>query len=161
MKSKGAGSEIQKIVQGRVLYDKQSLDLYSVDASSYLLRPQVVVIPKDEEDIIAVLKYATKNKIPVTPRGAGTGLVGSALGKGIILDLKNFDKIRIGPNHVEVGAGVFKGILDKELEKTGRFFPPNPSIGPYCSIGGMIATNASGSHSLKYGSTIEIGRAHV
>ena len=155
MKAKGAGPEIQKIVQGQVLYDKQSLDLYSVDASSYLLRPQVVVIPKDEQDIIAVLKYASKNKIPVTPRGAGTGLVGSALGEGIILDLKNFDKIRIDRNHVEVGAGVFKGVLDKELEKTDRFFPPNPSIGPYCSIGGMIATNASGSHSLKYGSTID------
>ncbi|MGI0010064.1 MAG: FAD-binding oxidoreductase, partial [Nitrosopumilaceae archaeon] len=112
-------------------------------------------IPENEQDIITILKYASKNKISVTVRGAGTGLVGSALGKGIILDLKNFDKMRMSQNHVEVEAGVFKGNLDRELEKRGRFFAPNPSIGPYCTIGGMVATNASGSHSLKYGSTID------
>ena len=146
---------ITKLVNCQVLSDEHSLNLYSVDASSYIVKPLVVVIPKNEQEIISILKYASKNKISVTVRGAGTGLVGSALGKGIILDLKNFDKMRIGPNHVEVGAGVFKGNLDKELEKRGRFFAPNPSIGPYCTIGGMVATNASGSHSLKYGSTID------
>jgi FAD/FMN-containing dehydrogenase len=146
---------IARVVNCQVLSDKQSLNLYSVDASSYIVKPLVVVIPENEQDIISVLKYASKNKIPVTARGAGTGLVGSALGKGIILDLKNFDKIRIERNHVEVGAGVYKGKLDSELEKKDRFFAPNPSIGPYCTIGGMVATNASGSHSLKYGSTID------
>jgi len=148
-------TDIIRLVSCQVLSDEQSLSLYSVDASSYIVKPLVVVIPENEQDIISVLKYASKNKIPVTVRGAGTGLVGSALGKGIILDLKNFDKVRIDQNHVEVGAGVFKGNLDKELEKRDRFFAPNPSIGPYCTIGGMVATNASGSHSLKYGSTID------
>ncbi|MGI0083317.1 MAG: FAD-binding oxidoreductase [Nitrosopumilaceae archaeon] len=155
METKKIGRDIQKIVKGQVFWDKQMLDLYSVDSSSYLLRPRVVVFPKDEHDIVKILKYAAKSKISVTPRGAGTGLVGSALGNGIILDLRHFDKIKIGSNYVEAGSGVFKGNLDKELEKRGRFFPPNPSIGPYCTVGGMIATNASGSHSLKYGSTID------
>ncbi len=155
MESEKIGHDIQKIVRGRVFWDKQMLDLYSVDSSSYLLRPRAVVFPKDERDIVKILKYATKNKISVTPRGAGTGLVGSALGNGIILDLRHFDKIKIGSNYVEAGSGVFKGNLDKTLEKRGRFFPPNPSIGPYCTIGGMIATNASGSHSLKYGSSVD------
>lgn len=148
-------SDITKLVTCQVLSDEHSLNIYSVDASSYIVKPLVVVIPENEQDIITILKYASKNKISVTVRGAGTGLVGSALGKGIILDLKNFDKKRMSQNHVEVGAGVFKGNLDKELEKRGRFFAPNPSIGPYCTIGGMVATNASGSHSLKYGSTID------
>ncbi len=148
-------ADVTRLVNCQVLSDKESLDLYSVDASSYIVKPLVVVIPENELDIISILKYASKNKISVTVRGAGTGLVGSALGNGIILDLKNFDKIKMSLNHVEAGAGVFKGNLDKELEKKGRFFAPNPSIGPYCTIGGMVATNASGSHSLKYGSTID------
>ena len=148
-------SDITKLVNCQVLSDKHSLNFYSVDASSYLVKPLIVVIPENEEEIISVLKYASKNKFSVTIRGAGTGLVGSALGKGIILDLKNFDKIRVGKNNVEIGAGAFKGNLDRELEKKGRFFAPNPSIGPHCTIGGMVATNASGSHSLKYGSTID------
>lgn len=148
-------ADITRLVSCKVLSDKHSLNLYSVDASSYIVKPLVVVIPENEQEIVSILKYASRNKISVTVRGAGTGLVGSALGKGIILDLKNFDKMRIGQNHAEVGAGVFKGNLDSELEKRGRFFAPNPSIGPYCRIGGMVATNASGSHSLKYGSTID------
>lgn len=148
-------ADITKLVNCQVLSDEQSLNLYSVDASSYIVKPSIVVIPENEQDIVSILKYASKNKISVTVRGAGTGLVGSALGKGIILDLKNFDKIRMNQNYVEVGAGVFKGNLDRELGKGNRFFAPNPSIGPYCTIGGMVATNASGSHSLKYGSTID------
>lgn len=152
---KRAGLEIKKIVKCRVLYDNQSRNLYSVDASSYAILPLIIVFPKSENDIIKILSYASKHKISVIARGAGTGLVGSALGNGIILDLRYFDKIKIGTDYVEAGCGVFKGNLDAELEKKGRFFGPNPSIGPYCTIGGMIATNASGSHSLKYGSTLD------
>lgn len=148
-------ADIARLVSCQVLSDKSDLNFYSVDASSYIIKPSVVVIPENEQEIISILKYASRNRISVTARGAGTGLVGSALGKGIILDLKNFNKIKIRQNQAEVGAGVFKGKLDFELAKKGRFFAPNPSIGPYCTIGGMVATNASGSHSLKYGSTID------
>ena len=155
MKAEKVGHEIQKMINGEVFWDKETRDLYSVDASSYLLKPLVVAYPKDHKDIVTILKYASKNKMAVTPRGAGTGLVGSALGKGIILDLRHLDRIKVGSNDVEVEGGVFKGKLDKVLEKNKKFFPPNPSIGPYCTLGGMVATNASGSHSLKYGSTID------
>ena len=155
MKAKKIGTEIQQIVQCQVLWDKHSRDFYSVDSSSYVVKPLVIVFPRNEREIIKILKFASKKKIPVTPRGAGTGLVGSALGQGIILDLRNFDKIKIYPNYVLVGSGVLKGVLDRELEEDGKFFGPDPSIGPYCTIGGMIATNASGSHSLKYGSVID------
>src|SRR3990172_10314974 len=92
-------ADIARMISCQVLSDKHGLNLYSVDASSYIVKPLVVVIPDNEQDIVSVLKYASRNQISVTVRGAGTGLVGSALGKGIILDLKNFDKIRIGLNH--------------------------------------------------------------
>ena len=120
MRAVRVGQEIQKLISGQVLWDKQSRDLYSVDASSYLVKPLVVVFPKNEDEIITILKYATKNRISVTPRGGGTGLVGSALGNGIILDLRHFNKIRVGPNYVEAGSGVFKGNLDYALEKIGK-----------------------------------------
>jgi len=147
--------QLARIVSCSVLSDNEILDLYSVDASSYRLKPSVIAFPRNEHDIIKILPYAKRNKIPITVRGGGTGLVGGALGKGIILDMRYFDKIKIGQESVEVGGGTFKGQLDKELRKHGRFLGPDPSIGPYCTIGGMIATNASGSHSLKYGSIID------
>ena len=151
--------EIQKslenIISGDVFCDKEILRYYSVDASSYQVIPKMVVIPRNEKDVINVVKIAKKYKISVTTRGAGTGLVGNSLNTGIILDLKNFDLIKIENNHVTVGSGTIKGKLDLELEKSGKFFPPNPSIGPYCSVGGMIGNNSSGSRSLKYGSVID------
>lgn len=147
-------AKLQSVIKGRVLLDRDSLNYYSVDSSFYRVRPTVVVIPKTAQDVISVVRFARKNRIPITARGGGTGLVGSALGSGIIIDLQNFGKVRVSKNHVEVGAGVHKGKLDQILDKHGKFLGPNPSVGPYCTIGGMIGTNASGSRSLKYGSTI-------
>ncbi|HKC78905.1 MAG TPA: FAD-binding oxidoreductase, partial [Nitrosopumilaceae archaeon] len=155
MKAEKIGAEIRRITHCQVLWDKFSRDFYSVDASSYLVKPLVIVFPRNEKEIIKILRFASKKNISVTPRGAGTGLVGSALGRGIILDLKNFNKIKVYPNYVQAESGVLRGTLDKRLEKDGKFFGPDPSVGPYCTIGGMIATNASGSHSLKYGSVID------
>ena len=155
VKAEKLGTKIQRIVKCQVLWDDYTRDFYSVDSSSYIVKPQVVIFPRNETEIIKILRFASKNNIPVTPRGAGTGLVGSALGSGIILDLKYFNRIKTYANYAQVGSGTFKGNLDKKLEKNGMFFGPDPSVGPYCTIGGMIATNASGSHSLKYGSIID------
>lgn len=146
---------LQKSIKGTVMWDEHILNCYSVDSSLYQIKPKLVAVPKTISDIIMIMRFARKNSLSVTPRGGGTGLVGSALNDGIILDLKNFNKIKVSKNHVEVGAGVYKGKLDSTLTKYKKFFGPNPSVGPYCTIGGMIATNASGSHSLKYGSTID------
>lgn len=155
MKTNVLGAKLTKLVSGQVSWDNEILDYYSVDSSSYQIKPKLVVIPKSIQDVIAVVKFASKNKISITPRGAGTGLVGSAIGNGIIVDLKNFDKIKVLKNSVVVGAGVLKGNLDIALKKHKKFFSPDPSIGPYCTIGGMIGTNASGIHTLKYGAIID------
>lgn len=146
---------LQNSIRGKVLDDDEILNYYSVDSSRYQIKPKLVVMPKTISDVISVMNFAKKNNLSVTPRGGGTGLVGSALNDGIILDLRNFDQIKISKDYVNVGAGVYKGKLDVELAKHKKFLGPNPSVGPYCTIGGMIATNASGSHSLKYGSTID------
>ena len=155
MKIDEIGKRLSKVVNCQVLWDDYTRNFYSVDASSYTLKPSVVVLPRNKIDIIKIIKFAKRYHISVTARGGGTGLVGSALGRGIIIDMRNLNKIRLGNNFVNVDAGVFKGHLDKILKKQKRFLSPNPSIGPFCTIGGMIGTNASGTHSLKYGSIID------
>jgi len=142
-------------IQGDIFTSKEFKEFYSVDASSYKIIPNVVVIPKHEKDVINIIKIAKKFKVPVTARGSGTGLVGGALNRGIILDMKKFDNIIISKNYAIIGSGVIKGKLDERLKEVKKFFPPNPSIGSYCSVGGMLANNSSGSRSLKYGSVID------
>ena len=146
---------LQSTIQGDVFSKKEFRKFYSVDASSYQIIPKVVVVPKNEKDVVNAIKIAKKFKISVTVRGAGTSLVGSALNNGIILDMKNFDSIRLAKDHVTIGPGTIKGKLDKKLKEQKKFFPPNPSIGSFCSIGGMLGNNSSGSRSLKYGSVID------
>jgi len=147
--------QLESKIQGDVLSSREFREFYSVDASSYKIIPKIIVIPKNERDVISTVKIAKKRKISVTVRGAGTGLVGSALNSGIILDMKNFSSIRLDKNQVRVESGVIKGNLDKKLEASKKFFPPNPSIGSFCSVGGMLGNNSSGSRSLKYGSAID------
>ena len=146
---------IDQKISGEVFATKEMLDFYSVDSSAYQIKPKLVVFPKNSQDIINIIRIAKKRKIAITPRGAGTGLVGSALGNGIILDLKYFDSIKVLKNSVIVGPGVVMGELNKALKKHKKFFSPNPSVGPYCTVGGMIGTNAGGSRSLKYGTIVD------
>ncbi|MFQ5781477.1 MAG: FAD-binding oxidoreductase [Nitrosopumilus sp.] len=146
---------LQSAIEGEVYTKKEFKNFYSVDASSYQIIPKIVVIPKNEKDVINTVKIAKKFKTSVTVRGAGTSLVGNALNNGIIVDMKNFDSFRLAKNHITAGPGMIKGILDKKLEGKRKFFPPNPSIGSFCAVGGMLGNNASGSRSLKYGSMID------
>ncbi len=149
------GARLAKKTNSEITWDYNTLNTYSRDASSYIVKPAAVAFPKNERELIKIIRFATQHKISVTPRGGGTGLVGGALGKGIVLDMRYFNKIKAGHGFVRVGSGVFKGELDRFLLKHRRFLGPNPSIGPFCTIGGMIGTNASGSHSLKYGSMVD------
>ena len=155
MNSKLLKLKLSKTIKGEIFTQSEVLSYYSVDSSSYQIFPRVVVVPKDKIDVINAIKFAAKNSIPIVPRGAGTGLVGSALGRGIILDMKNFQKFKVSKNHVTVEPGVQKGILDKALSNKGKIFGPNPSVGSFCAIGGMIGTNSSGSRSLRYGAIID------
>lgn len=144
------------IAKGEILEDNWSRLIYSVDASHYEIEPAAVVYPADEDDVQQLCEYASHNKIPITARGAGTGLLGQSLSYGIVLDFsKHMNKIiDIEDDYVTVQPGIVKGILDKELKKRNKFLPPDPASSNYCTIGGMIADNSSGIHSLGYGSTI-------
>ncbi len=118
---------------------------------------KVIAYPLDEFDLSDICQYGYSKNISMTARGAGTGLLGQSLNDNIIIDFtKYMNKIlEIESDYVIVQPGLVKGILDKELEKKGKFFPPDPASNSYCTIGGMIANNSSGIHALGYGSTID------
>jgi glycolate oxidase len=149
--------ELRSIAKGEILSDSWSREIYSVDASHYVVKPSAVVYPVDKYDIEEICKYCFSKNVPITARGAGTGLLGQSLSNSIIIDFtKYMNKImEIGTDYIEVQPGVVKGILDKELKKRGKFLPPDPASSNYCTIGGMIANNSSGAHCLGYGSTID------
>ena len=149
--------DLLRIAKGEVLDDSWSRQVYSVDASHFEISPIAVVCPLDEQEITQICEYSSSRKIPITARGAGTGLLGQSLSEGIILDFtKHMNRIvEMGEDYVVVEPGTVKGVLDKQLRKKGKFLPPDPASSNYCTIGGMIADNSSGIHCLGYGNTID------
>src|SRR5262249_36011255 len=108
---------------------------------------------------LAVLDYARKNRIPITARGGGSGLAGQTLGRGIVLDFsKHFQRIEdldVERGTVRVQPGVIQAQLNRVLRRRGVQFAPDPSSAPWCTIGGMLANNAGGSHTVRHGATRE------
>jgi len=138
--------------------DIADLYVYSSDASVHSKLPDVVVRPRNSKEVQEIMRYANKNKIPVVPRGAGSGMSGQTvpIDGGIVLDMKLMDKVlEIRPEDVlcKVEPGVVNDELNRILKPYGFFFSPTPSSGKICTIGGMIGTNASGNRSVKYGAT--------
>lgn len=120
--------------------------------------PAVVVKPSNTGEISAIMKLAVSEKIPVTPRGAGTGLSGGALPVcgGILLSMERFNSIvEIDEDNLMVVTqpAVITGQLQKAVEEKGLFYPPDPASLDSCSIGGNIAENAGGARAFKYGVT--------
>jgi FAD/FMN-containing dehydrogenase/Fe-S oxidoreductase len=139
----------------KVKDDIPTITAYAVDASIYRIPPQAVVLVESEDDIAVTVGYAASRGIPLTPRAAGTNLTGSAIGSGIILDVSRLNRI-LEVNREEGWARVQPGIvlaeLNKRLSLQGLLFGPDPSSGDMCKLGGMIANNSSGPHTLRYGS---------
>ncbi|WNM56492.1 FAD-binding and (Fe-S)-binding domain-containing protein [Candidatus Nitrospira allomarina] len=145
----------KKLGQDKVRWDWATLKAYSVDASIYKIPPQVVVLPETEEDIHAVMEYAVKVGVPLTPRAAGTNLTGSAIGAGIIVDISRMNRL-LEVNRDEQWARVQPGLVlsefNKQLAPMGLMYGPDPSSGDMCKLGGMFGNNSAGPHTLRYGS---------
>jgi FAD/FMN-containing dehydrogenase/Fe-S oxidoreductase len=142
----------------KVKADFPTLTAYAVDASMYRIVPRAVVLVESDDDIAATVRYAVTRGIPLTPRAAGTNLTGSAIGSGIILDVSRLNRI-LEVNREEKWARVQPGIilaeLNKQLGRHGLMFGPDPSSGDMCKLGGMLANNSSGPHTLRYGAVKE------
>ena len=150
--------ELREIVGERFSVSSSELYCYSSDASQVKGMPDYVVRPESTEEVSRIVKLAFEHEIPVTARGAGTGLAGGAVPVkgGIVLDLSGMNRIlEIDMDNLQVVVepGVIQDTLNDVLKPYGFFFPPNPGSSAMCTIGGMIAYNASGMRCVKYGTT--------
>ncbi|MBI4401446.1 MAG: FAD-binding oxidoreductase [Nitrospirae bacterium] len=139
----------------KVRDDFPTLTAYAVDASMYKIVPQAVIQAESETDIETVVEYAARTGVSVTPRAAGTNLTGSAIGSGIILDISRLNRIlelNREEKWVRVQPGIVYAELNKSLAPSGLLFGPDPSSGEMCKVGGMLANNSAGPHTLQYGS---------
>ncbi|HEY6227941.1 MAG TPA: FAD-linked oxidase C-terminal domain-containing protein [Verrucomicrobiae bacterium] len=140
--------------------DEETRKKHSGDKWFAAALPDAVAFPRNAASVSKILAFANKQKIPVTPRGAGYGYVGGCVPNrgGIALSLMRMNRIlEINADDfvAVVEPGVLTEQLQKEVEKIGRFYPPDPASKADCSIGGNIATNAGGPRCLKYGVTRE------
>ena len=150
--------QLQKICGEHITAAPSELCCYSGDGSQIKGRPDSVIFPKTTAEVSQILAYANQHMIPVTARGAGTGLAGGAVPVqgGIVLDLSQMNQILnidIDNIQVTVEPGVVQNHLNDILKPYGFFFPPDPGSSASCTIGGQIANNASGMRCVKYGTT--------
>jgi glycolate oxidase len=151
-----------------ILSDSEETRPYECDSlSTHRQLPLVVVLPENEEQILAVIKICREQLIPIVPRGAGTGLSGGAtpIENGLVLSTAKLNKIlEVNPyaRTARVQPGVRNLAISDAAASSGLYYAPDPSSQLACSIGGNLAENAGGVHCLKYGLTVHnVLRARV
>ncbi|MFH1090331.1 MAG: FAD-linked oxidase C-terminal domain-containing protein, partial [Pseudomonadota bacterium] len=144
----------------RVLLEPEDLYVYSSDATHYFKwrAPEAVVLPETVEEVSQLIRYADKQEVPVTPRGAGSGLEGGCtpIQGGIVADMKRMNKIleiNRGNMTAQVESGLVLANFHRAVEKMGLFYPPDPQSKSVCTLGGNVSTRAGGARGIKYGTT--------
>src|SRR5438132_13756011 len=131
-----------------VRFDNLTRRLYATDASIYQIEPAGVAFPRSAHEASAVIRAAADENISVTPRGAGTSLVGNAIGEGLVVDFsrhnRKIDNLNIDNRTIRVGAGVVLDQLNAFLKPHGCCFGPDVATSSRATLGGMIANNSSG-----------------
>lgn len=152
--------DLQKIVGNEDCFsDKAHLSAYCYDATKDRKYPECVVFPHNEEEVSKILKYCNDNKIPIIPRGAGSGFTGGALAVngGVVLALEKHMnqilEIDLENMVARVQPGVVNMQLQKAVEALGLFYPPDPASEHYSTLGGNVSENAGGMRAAKYGIT--------
>ena len=142
-----------------VRFDGLTRNLYATDASIYQIKPDGVAFPRNAKEASAVIRAAADASVSVTPRGAGTSLVGNAIGEGLIVDFSRYNRqitdLNIDNRTVRVGAGVVLDQLNAFLKPHGFCFGPDVATSSRATLGGMIANNSSGAHVPVYGTTAD------
>jgi len=153
--SEQIAKDLSALISGECYADIFNRVAYSTDGSIYQIIPQCIVAPKTTEDVAAIIKYAAANNIPVSPRGAGSGLGGESLTSGIMLDMTKFMNKIISTSSdgsvVTCQGGVVLDDVNKHLAKFGKKIGPDPSSANRAVIGGVVGNNSTGAHSLSYG----------
>ncbi|HEU5268605.1 MAG TPA: FAD-linked oxidase C-terminal domain-containing protein, partial [Jatrophihabitans sp.] len=152
-------AELRRAGIGQVDASSRRRAEYSSDASNYRLVPQVVVFPRDAEEVAAALRVARETGTPLVARGAGTSCAGNAVSDGILLDFSRWMNRLVSLDPQARTAMVQPGMILADLQRAaaghGLRFGPDPSTQARCTIGGMIGNNACGAHALAYGKTAD------
>ncbi|MGI9531820.1 FAD-binding and (Fe-S)-binding domain-containing protein [Lutimonas sp.] len=149
--------QLSNDLTGDLFTDDLHKNIYATDASVYRKIPLAVAYPKGDSDIKTLIDFATKNKVSLVPRTAGTSLAGQCVGEGIIVDTsKHYTRILAFDEKsatIRVEPGIVRDELNEFLKPFGLFFGPNTSTSNRCMIGGMVGNNSSGTTSIQYGVT--------
>jgi FAD/FMN-containing dehydrogenase len=135
--------------------DADARAVYSEAAGIAQIIPRAVAVPADADDVVALVQWATREGVPLIPRGSGSSMAGGAIGDGVIVDLSRLSTMQavdVEGRSVRCEPGVLRNAVDAAARKVGLSFPVDPSSGAYCTVGGMASTNSSGAHTLRYGS---------
>src|SRR5436190_15482518 len=142
-----------------VRFDNLTRQLYATDASIYQIEPVGAAFPKNAHEASAVIRAAADAGVSVTPRGAGTSLVGNAIGEGLIVEFSRYNRqitgLDVEKRSVCVGAGVVLDQLNDFLKPHGFCFGPDVATSSRATLGGMIANNSSGARCPIYGTTAD------
>lgn len=142
--------------RGAFREDELARAMYSEAAGIARAMPGAVAVPVDADDVVLLVKWAAATSTPLIPRGSGSSMSGGAIGSGTVVDLSRMNHLsRI--NHTEktvwADPGVILATLDVAARRRGLRFPVDPASGSFCTLGGMVSTNAAGAHTLRYGAT--------
>ena len=150
---------LRRRVDGEVRFDTYSRILYSTDASIYRMDPVGVVIPRNVDDVQAVVEIARDNGVPVLPRGGGTSLAGQTVNHAIVVDFSKYLNQLVEVNPEESWARVRPGIvldqLNRQLAPQGLQYAPDPTTSNRACVGGGLGNNTCGAHSVIYGKTLD------
>lgn len=153
--------ELREKVRGDVTFDEVTRGIYATDASIYQITPVAVVLPRDEQDVRAVVDTAARHGVSLLPRGGGTSLGGQAVGPSIVIDFSKYMnkllELNVDQRWVRVQPGIVLDELNALLVPHGLHFAPDPATSSRATIGGMLGNNSSGTKSILYGLT----RDHV
>ena len=151
--------ELSRVVAGEVRFDRFARQMYSTDASIYKMTPIGVVLPRDADDVSAVIETCSSAGVSVLPRGGGTGLSGQTVNRGVVIDFSKYmhDVIEINREEgwVHTQPGITIDELNRQVGHTGKYFTPDPSTSSRANIGGAMGNNSCGSHSIIYGKTVD------
>lgn len=152
-------SDLRRHVRGEVRFDQGSKALYASDASNYRQIPLAVVVPADVDDLLATLAACRRNDVPFLARGGGTSQNGQCVNVAVVADASKYVNRVVSVDPVArvaiVEPGVVCDTLRDAAEQHGLTFAPDPATHSRCTLGGMIANNSCGAHSVMAGKTVE------
>lgn len=134
--------------------DADALAVYAESAGVGRILPAAVAVPVDAEDVIALVRWAAASRTILVPRGSGSSMSGAAIGPGVVVDLSGLHEVAsvdAAWERVWCGPGASRARVERAANAVGLRFPVDPSSGAFCTIGGMVATNAAGARSLGFG----------